>query len=869
MELIERAGFLASLQTKFDNVTRGEGHCVLIGGEAGIGKTSLIKAFCNSKKNDYKIYQGTCDALFTPRPLAPFYDIVWQMEGETWENIVNITDRSRLFAGFLHKLENQKQTIIIVFEDIHWADEATLDFIKFLARRITQFRCLFILTYRDDEIHSSHPLRNVLGQLAPGLFTRLQLTSLSRKAVEKLAQEKGWNGEDVYSISGGNPFYVTEILANYSLGIPDNIKDSILSVYNRMDEKAKHIWKILSVFPSAFEIKYLEKMAPSYGTAIEHYLDLKILILDKGLISFKHELYRRTIERSLSPFIRIDLNKKILDLFRESFETNHEIERIIHHAKNANEYDTIVRYAPLAARQAAALGAHIEACKLYLSAIEYYQGTDKNMLIQFYEPYAYECYLTNQIKEAIIYAGKLLNLLREKNDTEKIGNCLRFLSRLWWLDGNRKKAETLAEQAMEELKSNLSSATNAMAYSNMSQLKMLFDQFEECIAWGEKAIVIARKLGDEETLSHALNNVGSVRMLIQSSEQEGIELLQQSLEIALKNSYHDHAGRAYTNLANIGVRTKKYVFAKKILEEGLQYCEKRDLDSWKSCMLSFKARLHFETGDWKEACNISDILLKNGNQPTAVTILALVVIASIKMRTSNSDVLPLLLEAKTKAFETMEMQRIIPSLVALLEYEWLTGKTVIKKEDLDQATGMIGQSINSIENNEFAFWLLKARKQILPLIDALNDVYEGYDVSNIRKAQEAAALWEKAGCPYAQAVTIFEGDVEDKKQAIKIVHELGASVVFEKMKLEMRTSGIRSIPRGIRKSTQANPAHLTGRELEVLQLLREGLQNKEIGARLFISDRTVSHHISSIFFKLDVNSRAKAVKAAIQLDIIK
>ena len=173
MELIERAGFLASLQTKFDNVTKGEGHCVLIGGEAGIGKTSLIKAFCNSKKNDYKIYQGTCDALFTPRPLAPFYDIVWQMEGETWENIVNITDRSRLFAGFLHKLENQKQTIIIVFEDIHWADEATLDFIKFLARRITQFRCLFILTYRDNEIHSSHPLRNVLGQLAPGLFTRL------------------------------------------------------------------------------------------------------------------------------------------------------------------------------------------------------------------------------------------------------------------------------------------------------------------------------------------------------------------------------------------------------------------------------------------------------------------------------------------------------------------------------------------------------------------------------------------------------------------------------------------------------------------------------------------------------------------------
>ena len=139
---------------------------------------------------------------------------------------------------------------------------------------------------------------------------------------------------------------------------------------------------------------------------------------------------------------------------------------------------------------------------------------------------------------------------------------------------------------------------------------------------------------------------------------------------------------------------KNYEFAKKILDEGIQYCEERDLDSWKSFMLSFKARLNLETGNWKEAYNIADNLLKNENQPTAVPIIALVVIASIKMRTGDSDALPLLLDAETKAFETMEMQRIIPSMVALLEYEWLTGKTFIKTEDLDRAIGMIGQSIN-------------------------------------------------------------------------------------------------------------------------------------------------------------------------------
>ena len=267
------------------------------------------------------------------------------------------TDRAVLFTRIFHELEIQEGPTLIVFEDIHWADEATLDFIKFLARRITHLHCLFILTYRDDEIHSRHPLRNVLGQLPPDSFTRMQLTPLSRETVDKMAVEKGYNGEDVYSISGGNPFYVNEILASYSPGIPDNIKDSVLSVYNKQEEKTRSIWEILSVIPTGLEIKYLEKLEPSYLTALDNCLGAKILIVKEGQIYFKHELYRRTIENALSPLVRVALNKRILDLFLENFEQNQEIERIIHHAKNANEYDPVVHYAPAAAGQAAALGA--------------------------------------------------------------------------------------------------------------------------------------------------------------------------------------------------------------------------------------------------------------------------------------------------------------------------------------------------------------------------------------------------------------------------------------------------------------------------------------------------------------------------------
>ena len=864
MELMERDGFLTALGSEFEDVSGGEGHSIFVSGEAGIGKTSLIKAFCNEVKNRSNIYQGICDALFTPRPLAPLYDVLLQLGRTIPEGNIDITNRTAFFTNFLQELNDRNKVTVVVFEDIHWADEATLDFIKFLARRITQLKCLFILTYRDTEIHPGHPLRNIMGQLNPDSFSRIELLPLSKQAVEKMARERGYNGEDVYRITNGNPFYVTEILASYSAGIPDNIKDSILSVYNKMNEKTKHVWEVLSVLPAAFEMSYLDKIDASYIPAVQNCIDSKILIVDKERILFKHELYRRTIESSLSPLARVALNKKILDLLLESFEQDHATERIIHHAKNANEYDLVVKYAPMAAKQAASVGAHIEAARLYLTAIEYYQGSDEDTLIQFYESYAYESYLTNQPKEAIIYTNRALDIWKKKNDIEKIGNSLRFLSRLWWWSGNWNRAESFANEAIEVLNDQPSSKAKAMAYSNLAQLKMLAEKLDECLYWGEQAITIARELNDEETLSHALNNVGTVQMT-QGSIGKGDELLQQSLAIALKNSYNEHAARAYTNLACNSVMLKNYKEAERIFEEGIAYCEERDLDSWASYMLSWKARLKLETGHWKEACDIADSLLRSEVQTPIVRTIVLVVDATVKMRKGEQDALRQLTEAKTMASQSMESQRILPVLSAILEYEWITGSVVIDNNILDAVKAKIECSETIYGNEEFVFWLKKARKQKL----TPKNINNGYETDRQTSALKAAAFWEKAGNPYEEALALFETNDDNKRRAISIVQQLGATAVYERMKFEMRRSGIKNIPRGIRKTTQSNPEFLTDRELDVLRLLHEGLHNKEIAARLFISAKTVDHHISSILYKLEVNSRTKAVHEAEKLGIIK
>src|SRR4051794_16709848 len=142
MQLIEREELLTLLQIQFDTIAEGEGHCVFISGEAGIGKTALVKAFCKQQQDNCNIYLGACDALFTPRPLAPVYDILWQVNSNLWPVSQPIEQFSQLFSKFFYELSRQKGKSIIVFEDIHWADEATLDFIKFFARRIASLQCL-------------------------------------------------------------------------------------------------------------------------------------------------------------------------------------------------------------------------------------------------------------------------------------------------------------------------------------------------------------------------------------------------------------------------------------------------------------------------------------------------------------------------------------------------------------------------------------------------------------------------------------------------------------------------------------------------------------------------------------------------------
>ncbi len=404
-----------------------------------------------------------------------------------------------------------------------------------------------------------------------------------------------------------------------------------------------------------------------------------------------------------------------------------------------------------------------------------------------------------------------------------------------------------------------------MAFSNMSQLKMFSENISECIEWGNKAIEIAREIKDDEILCHALNNVGASQWKVQSLKETSKAYLMESLDIALKNSFHEHVARAYSNIAYNCVEFKEYDVAEQFLQKGIAYCEQRDLDSSKNYKLYLRSRILLETGNWNKAAAISKDLLQNKELPGSTKIGTLTLLAIFKIRRAEPDALLYLDEAKALAFKTKEHQRIVPVIIASLEYEWLTSKKIIPDEELKICINLIQKVDNIFLNSAANFWLKKARRYENSVVE----LYEPYKLLSEGKISMAADFWTKTGCPYEKAFALFEGNEEDKKHALSIFQQLEAHAVAEKIKMEMRAGGIRKIPRGLRKSTRTNPAQLTNRELDVLQLLQKGGQNKEIAGNLFISPKTADHHISSILFKLDVNSRSKAVTEAVRLGILK
>jgi DNA-binding CsgD family transcriptional regulator/tetratricopeptide (TPR) repeat protein len=864
LELLERDELLDGFERAFEEAGAGRGRLVLLGGEAGVGKTALLRAFCGADRGG-RVLWGACERLFTPRALGPFLDIADTVGLEFGTLPPHARAPYELLGLLAGELVREPPTVLVV-EDVHWADVGTLDVLKLLARRIEGWPVLAIVSFRDDQLTHSAPLQIVLGELAGArAVERCHISPLSLEAVRTLAEPAGTDAERLFERTSGNPFFVTEALAAGELELPESVRGAVLARAAHLPAPARRLLEAAAVVPARIELWLLEAIAGPELAALEDCLSSGMLREDGDGLQFRHELARLAIEESVAPHRRIALHRAVLDtLCSRSRHESIDPARLAHHADAAGDVDAVLRHAPAAGERAAELCAHQQAAQQFARALRHADLLPVDRRAELWERRSYECYLTQQTREALAARREALALHRERGDRLREGDSHRWLSRLAWFDGDRATAVQEARLAIELLEGEPPGRELAMAYSNQAQLCMLADDMPGTIAAGTRAIELAERLGETETLAHALNNVGAAEAL--HYHPGGVEKLERSLALALEAGLEEHVARGYTNLGAGAVRLRRYADADRYLTAGLAYCEEHDLDAWVAYMTGWVARLHFDQGRWDAAAEHARAVLSGANVAVASRIEPLAMLGRLRARRGDPGAWEVLDEALALARGSDELQRLAPVAAARAEAHCLEGNPIATAGETEDALAMALAVGDRLAAGELYAWRQRAGLDDRVDLDAVAEPF----ASELRGDWlSAARRWDELGCSYEAALARADsGEEVQIERALAAFQRLGALPAARVATQRLRLRGVRSIARGPRRSTLENPGQLTARQIEILSLLSDGLTNAEIAERLYITPKTAAHHVSAILGKLGVRSRRQAVAAAAELRLL-
>jgi DNA-binding CsgD family transcriptional regulator/tetratricopeptide (TPR) repeat protein len=836
-----------------------QGRLVLLRGEAGVGKTAVLRRFCEDQPPASRILWGGCEALFTPRALGPFVDVAELCGGELGELVERGSRPHEVLSALAGEVARASPTVLVI-EDLHWADEATLDVLRLLGRRIDGFRALVLVTYRDDELDDARLLRVVLGELARVRgVERLDLARLSPGAVSALAEPYDLDANELYLRTGGNPFFVSEVLAAGTKEVPSTVRDAVLARAARLSGAARALLEALTVAPPGAEVRLLGAIAGEAVECLEQCIRSGMVVPAAGGVAFRHELARLVIEESMSPNRRVELHGRALRALADSPDRA----RLAHHAEAAGDAGAVRRFAPEAARRASALGAHRESAAQYARALRFSDVLAPGERAELLEGRAYECMVTDHVDEAIADLRSALALRRGLGNVRAEAQALQLLSDVLWCPGHIAEATEAARQSVAALEGLEPGRELALAYGAVSRLCMDAEDVEGAVAWGTRALDLAESLDEKEIFIHALISIGSARFM--QGATEGREQLERSLTLAREAGLDVLVARAEMHLVRASRRQRSYALAHGYLGPALRYTSDRGLELRRAYLLAYRAQLELDLGRWQEAVDTAALVLRDSRRSRIPRIIALTTVARVRARRGDPDVWPPLDEALSLAGRGDELQASEPVAVARAEAAWLEGD----RDGVERATGAALSRARLTRSrwvvSEVAAWRRRAG-----IIDQLTatETAGPYALEVAGDPSGAAAQWRRLGCPYDAALALSEADDEGGlRRALDELQVLGAQPAAAIVARRLRQRGARGLPRGPRPNTRANPSGLTARELEVLPLIAEGLRNAEIAQRLVVSEKTVNHHVSAILRKLNVHTRGAAAAEATRLGL--
>ncbi len=849
-QLVERENELAVLEAAFEQASAGRGRVALVSAEAGGGKTALIERFCANLPRPTTVLRGVCDALYTPRPLGPIHDFAPEAGSALREQLLGEAVPYQVAAALIEELRTNEPTVLVV-EDLHWADEATLDVLRLIGRRIQTIRVLIVLSYRDEALDPTHPVRVMLGELASGSsLIRLGLAPLSLEAAARLAEPYEVDAEVLHQVTGGNPFFVTEVLASGNGAIPATVRDAVLARAARLSPPARALLEVVAVFPLQAEPWLLEAIVGEPIDGLDECLASGMLRSDPAGIVFRHELARLTIEDSVAPGRKLELHRAALAALAEPPGGSLDLAQLAHHAEAAGDAEGVLRFAPAAAAHAGAVGAHREAAAQYARVLRFGDGLSHSERAELLEQRSRECYLTDDIDDAINDAREALELRRTLGHRLEEGGLLCWLSEILWCPGRTEESNRAAAEAVALLETLPPGRELANGYVRRGW------------EFAERALALAEELGDAELILR-------IRAIIATRDfrngAETSDALEECFERARAAGMVELAGNTSAFLVSSALAARRYDLAARYIDQGLAYCSDHGLELYRFYVLGYRARVELDQGRWDEAADAAAAVLRLRRASIMPRIVGLVVLGLVRARRGDPGHHNLLDEAWSLAEPTDELHRMGPAVAARAEVAWLAGDhdSVVATTDYPLRLALEHADRKAI--GELGAW---RRRAGVDDVDP-NAAAEPYAAELAGDHACAAAFWDDAGCSYEAALARAQSDDEEQlRRALDELQRLVARPAAAIVSRRLRALGARDIRRGARPATRRNAAGLTARESQVLALVAEGLRNAEIAQRLFLSPRTVDNHVSAILRKLGADTRVAAAAKAASLGLL-
>ena len=680
------------------------GRLVLVRGQAGIGKSTLVGEFLSASESEAHVLEGACDDLLTPQPLAPIWDLA--RTEPALANALASGDRRAVMDGLLDLLGRRQRPTVLVIEDTHWADEATLDVIRFLGRRISRTNALLMLTYRTGEVDAGHPLRQVIGDLPPRDLVRIQLDPLSPRAVATMIEDTDLDLADVLALTGANPLFVTELVSSVDDHLPSSIHDVVVARASRLSAEARSVLDLVSIVPGEAERTLVDQALGPSDAALQECERHGLVTFDDTTVSFTHELTRRAIETSLSPPDRQALNERVLSVLGRQGDPA----RLVHHARQADDVEAIVELAPKAARAAMTIESHREALAHFSALHPYLDHVPAHDRAAILDDWVQVDYLAGVGEGPPNLMDRAIELRRSLDDDVALARLLAFAVRFYEMDRHPERSAACAEEAVSILESHPPSADLAFAINQRAWLSFMRGEEAEGSRQSTRALAIAEEVGDDLIRVQALITKGGCDYSL--GDQRAVALVEDAHRLAQQHGFRVEETSALINLTGMAGDVRDLGRAEDLAQRTIETARRFELRPLETYVRAQYAEILMWKGQWDaaedEATEVLDMADAHA-EPVARRILGL-----IEARRGRSGADELLDRAFAAADASRELQHLDPAAGALAEYAWLSNNAV-EPSRIQEVFDRGVRTGPPWPSEAFAFWWWKAgRSDVVP-----------------------------------------------------------------------------------------------------------------------------------------------------------